>query len=585
MIAARLLALGLAAWAGLPTLPAGAQPPTPTPTPASTPTPPPDLILDGRRVQLDGRHVFRRVVLTNRAQIEIKPYSGPGDGGRLELVAARIEIDRGSQIVGDAAGYRGQLRGDGEGPGGGEGGASTADGGGGGAYGGDGGDGVLDNVPTVGALGGRVYGTDCGPDLEPGSAGGAPGRADNRGDPGIGGHGGAALVLIADTVLITGTISVGGEDGVVAANDAAGGGAGGGVLVRAGRLQQTGRIAADGGDGGVTDDGGGGGGGGRIKLFYASGTVTRRALSVAGGQGDGNGRNNDGKLGTICVQLFVPTPTATLAPSATATDTPAPSATPTATPADTATPTGEPTATPTDPPPTSTATPTPSPTATLPPTATPTPAPLYLPVLLWQACPAVDARPVALALVVDASESMTGPTRAGRSKIEAALEAARVLVDLASQARGDRLAVVVFNAEARVLAPLTGDRAALRAALARVPTARGSRLDAGVALAGAVLAAVDPANPRWMIVLTDGLPSPSTPADARAAAAAARTAGIVVDTIGVGVPGVDVDADLLRGMASAPSRYHEAPDAEDLPAIFAELVWRPPTCRGLPAWP
>jgi hypothetical protein len=577
-LAGGILVIGLAAHSLLPSSPVAAQSPTPTPLP--------DLILDGGRAELGGRHVFGRVVLKNRARLEIKPYSGTANSGQLELVATHIEIDRTSTVFGNFAGYRGQLRGSGEGPGGGEGGAGTADGGGGGGYGGEGGDGVLDNSPAVGALGGKTYGTNCGPDLEPGSAGGAPGRADNRSDPGVGGNGGAALSLIGDTVLITGTITLNGEEGIVAANDAAGGGAGGGVLVHAGVLSQTGRIEADGGDGGDTDDGGGGGGGGRIKLFYGSGVVTRRALSVAGGRGDGNGQRNDGRDGTICIQTL-PTATPTQPASDTATPTLTPTDTPTDAPtqaaSDTATPTLPPTDLPTDAPTaTATSTHTPRSTPSAIPTATPTPAPIYLPVLLDQKCPIVDPRPVALALVIDASESMKGPTRAGRTKIEAAIEAARVPVDLLDVDRGDRMTVVVFNAGARVVAPLTNDRAALNHALTQVTTSPGSRIESGVALAAAELATAHPASARWIVVLTDGLPSPSSPADALAAADAARASGIQIDTIGLGS---DVDASLLRQMAGTPERYHEAPDAEDLAAIFADLAWRPPPCVGDPLWP
>lgn len=568
-------------------VPVPGMPPRPAHAQAPTATPPPDLVLDGRRVELGGRHVFGRVVLRNRARIDIRPYSGTTDTGALELVAARIDIDRTSSIVGDSAGYRGQLRGPGEGPGGGEGGAQTADGGAGGGHGGRGGDGVLDGQAVPSALGGRQYGTPCGPDLEPGSAGGAPGRADNRGDPGVGGHGGAALTLSADTIFITGTLTVGGEDGTVAANDSAGGGAGGGILVRARRLEQTGKLGADGGDGAESDDGGGGGGGGRIKLFYTEGVVTRRALSVKGGKGDGNGYRNDGGEGTVCVEIVKPSPSAT----PTATDTDTPTATPTA--VDTATAAASPTPSPTPtatPPPTETPTAPPPPTPSATPADTPaptrTPHPLHLPLVLWQRCAKVDlARRVDVALVIDASLSMNGPTRAGRPKIEAALDAARLTVDLAERETGPavvRMAIVAFNEAAHTVAPLTADAAALRRALAAIETRAGSNLAAGVRLAVDVLAAGGPDRAVHMVVITDGRPGPGTPADALAGAEAARGAGIAVDTIGLGT---DVDGELLRNMASSPDRYHEAPDAEDLASIFARMTFFPQPCRLEPAWP
>lgn len=558
---------------------AAALPVSPVAAQGPSPTPPPDLIVDGGRVTLSGRHVFDRVILRNRGTIEIKAYSGTEDSGRLELVARHIEIDRSARIQGSFGGYRGQPRAAGEGPGGGEGGLRTFDGGAGGGYGGEGGDGVLDNQGQPGALGGRAYGNACGPNLDRGSAGGAPGTADNRGDPGAGGHGGAALVLIAETVLITGTIELNGAEGLVAANDAAGGGSGGGLLVRAQRLEQTGRIEAEGGDGGETDDGGGGGGGGRIKLFYAQGSVSRRTLSVAGGKGDGNGYRNDGRDGSICIELIppteTPTPSATASPSATATPSHTPTSTPTT--ASTDTPTPRPSA-----PPLPSVAPTiqPTPTHTASPSPSPRPAALFLPLLLREACPIVDPRPVAMALVLDASTSMEGPSRSGRPKIAAATEA--VLAALDRTEGENQVTVVVFNRQARVLVPLGADPESARAAIAGLRTEPGSHLEAGVALAAAELGRTRAGAARWMVVLTDGRPDPSTPADCLAAAESARALGIRIDTIGLGA---DLEPGLLRAMAGADERYHEAPDAEDLAALFAALAWRPEPCPGTVLWP
>jgi len=370
-------------------------------------------------------------------------------------------------------------------------------------------------------------------------------------------------------VIISGTISVNGDDGIVDANDGAGGGAGGGVLVIAGTLTQTGRILASGGDGGVVDDGGGGGGGGRIKLLYVQGTVTRRALVADGGRGDGNGYNNDGRRGTICIETIPATETPTTQPSST------PSPTPTAS----SSPTPSPTATETLPP-TPTNTPTVAPTSTATATSTATPADLLLPLLLRERCPMVDRQPIALTLVIDASTSMTGLTSEGRTKLEAALEAALVPIDMLEGV--DTMALVTFNDTAHLLSGLTADRDQLTAALARVEAAPGSRLDEGIRLAHSQLSSTRPSTFRHLVVLTDGLPNPSTPEDALRAAEAARESEVVISTIGLGA---DVDAQLLRLIAGSPDRYYEAPDAEDLRELFALLAWRPPPCGGVPTWP
>lgn len=572
------LAVLLSLAAGLSALPvAGAEraaqdPPTSAPTPSPTPTALPDLIMNARRVELAGTYHFGRVVLTNRALLEIGPYSGTDDTGRIEIFADEIIIDRSSRIVGDGRGYQGVTRGPGQGPGGGEGGLQTVDGGAGGGYGGRGGDGVLDGLPTSGARGGRTYGTTAGPDIHPGSAGGAPGTSDGSSEASRGGPGGAAVALIAARVLLTGTISVDGVDGGVSLNDAGGGGAGGGVLIRAGYLEHGGTISAEGGDGAVADDGGGGGGGGRIKIFYATGSVARSALHVNGGKGDGNGARNSGARGTIHIETIPPTPTPMASPTPTATETPPPTNTPQAT--ATLVPSATPTATATTPP---TATPLPSATAT------DVPRPVYLPLALVESCPAVEARAVAIALVLDASTSMDAPTREGRAKIAAAVAAARTIVAAVAAAPGTAaLAIVAFNDRATLLTPLTADHVALDAALDDVATAHGSRLDAGLRLGAEALADAPSGALRRLVVLSDGLPSPSTPADARAAAADARARGITIDAVGIGE---DADPALLAAIAGDPSRFHLAPDAEDLATVLAELAVVPPPCGGVRLWP
>jgi hypothetical protein len=539
--------------------------------PTATPPPLPDLIVDARRVELSGTHRFRRVHLINRALLEMGPYSGTTDTGRVELIADEIVVDRTSRIVGDGRGYPGVSRGPGEGPGGGEGGQQTADGGAGGAYGGRGGDGVLDGSPASGARGGRPYGTSGGPDLEPGSAGGAPGTSDGSSEASRGGNGGGAVALIAARILLTGTISVDGLDGGVSLNDAGGGGAGGGVLIRAGHLEQSGPISASGGAGAEADDGGGGGGGGRIKIYYTTGRIARGGLRVEGGRGDGNGARNDGERGTIHIEVVPPTATPT--PTAT----PEASPTPTASATDRATATA--TATATIPP---SATSTPSPSATATPTATAVPLPIYLPLALTERCPPAAPVPVAVVLVVDASTSMAAPTREGRPKLDAARDAARAIARAVAAAPGAALAVVAFNDGARLVAPLTADAAVLEAGLSTLAAAPGSRLDAGL---GAGLAAFDAAPAgaiRRLVVLSDGLPSPSTPADVLAAAARVRGNGIAIDAVGIGE---DADPALLAGVTGDPTRVHRAPDAEDLAAVLAGLAVVPPPCGGVRHWP
>lgn len=543
---------------------------------APTATPLPDLILDGRSTTLSGDLRFGRVLLRNRARLEVRAFSGSEDSGKLILRADSIVLESGTSILGDARGFRGQALRDGEGPGHGQGGARSIDGGGGGAYGGDGGDGVLDNVGTSASKGGRSYGASCSHEIERGSAGGAPGVADGDPETARGGHGGAAVALLADSIVVAGTISVHGEDGYVSANDAGGGGAGGGVWIEGRQVDLSGRIIADGGNGGETDDGGGGGGGGRIKVFHSVGAVKRSGLSVDGGQGDGNGANNDGRKGSICIDLTTPTPTAAVSPtpsdtaSPTATDTPTDTATPTVGPSDTPNPTE-----------TASASATASATATPTPTSTPRPKPLYLPLLLRESCPKAEPDPVSMVLVLDSSSSMSELTTAGRPRLDAAREAAAVAV--ARLRAPHRLALVSFDGEARLLAPLGSSPDALAAGLAALTPGRGSRIDAGLAMAASLLDGVAAAGPKRVVLLSDGQVNPTTPAEVRAQAEALRARGVLIDA--VAWQGPDADLALMAAVAGDAARLHVAPDGEQLVDIFRGLAWEPPPCGGAILWP
>jgi Mg-chelatase subunit ChlD len=182
---------------------------------------------------------------------------------------------------------------------------------------------------------------------------------------------------------------------------------------------------------------------------------------------------------------------------------------------------------------------------------------------------------------------MAEPTRSGRPKIDAALDAARTflgLLDLRAPPApgGDRAAIVAFHAEAWILAPLTADRAALEAALDTVVLGQQTRLDRAVAVGAATLADASrrrPGNLPVLVVLTDGRANPVPVGAAVAEAAAAKAAGVTVFTIGLGD---DVEAEALATMASSPAGFLRAPDGEDLAAAYAEVA------RELPcplAWP
>jgi Mg-chelatase subunit ChlD len=208
-------------------------------------------------------------------------------------------------------------------------------------------------------------------------------------------------------------------------------------------------------------------------------------------------------------------------------------------------------------------------------TATPTPQPvflppsIYLPLALDEVCKPGKTR-LDVALVMDASSTMLEPTRAGRTKMDAARQAATELVALLSFP-GDQAAVVWFNEVAVVEQGLTDDRPALDAALDRIGNRQFTRIDLGIAVAQAELE-----GPRHhdgsqaiMIVLTDGGANPLSPEVGVERARDAKAHGTEIFTIGLGN---SVDGDALARMASRPDYYYQTPDAENLTAIYRQVA-------------
>ncbi len=200
--------------------------------------------------------------------------------------------------------------------------------------------------------------------------------------------------------------------------------------------------------------------------------------------------------------------------------------------------------------------PTPGPTLSPGPTPTSTPRPhrIYLPVAVAEAC--LSAQPSDVVAVVDASTSMAERLPGGGTKRSAASAA---LTALAAGLRGDRdrLALVTFNRIATIRAPLDGDGDAVAAAYLAVPPSDGASIEAGITVAGALLAGSErrPEARGVIVLLTDGRIYPEKAA--RAAADAAKSAGTLLLTVGVGP---EVNRPLLTALASSPDHAFVAPD-------------------------
>jgi hypothetical protein len=151
-------------------------------------------------------------------------------------------------------------------------------GGGGGGHGGRGAAGAVHTAPETGSQYGAAYGAAL--DLQGGSGGGA-------GPNTSGGGGGGAVELVAKslTVASSGSVGVDGGGGAVGAGGASGGGSGGGIRLDGGEVTVAGVLLARGGQGGIGGccGDGGGGGGGRITLLYDTGLSLSGFVLVNGG--------------------------------------------------------------------------------------------------------------------------------------------------------------------------------------------------------------------------------------------------------------------------------------------------------------
>ncbi|MBV8077804.1 MAG: PEP-CTERM sorting domain-containing protein [Planctomycetaceae bacterium] len=167
----------------------------------------------------------------------------------------------------------------------------VATGGGGGGFGGPGGAGAS-SVSNVSAGGGGAPYGDLARQLQGGSGGGT------SFGPGAGG-GGAIEIGAVGSLAISGSILArGGRPISEISIGGGGGGSGGGILLHADSVRLTGSLSAAGGDGGSASyipgpggsliDAGGGGGGGRVTILFGPGgydAASGATIDVAGGAG------------------------------------------------------------------------------------------------------------------------------------------------------------------------------------------------------------------------------------------------------------------------------------------------------------
>ena len=198
-----------------------------------------------------------------------------------------------------------------------------------------------------------------------------------------------------------------------------------------------------------------------------------------------------------------------------------------------------------------------------------------------------DAEGIDIVLALDVSTSMLA-----RDFTPDRIEAAKnIAIEFISQRPSDRMGVVVFAGESYTQSPLTTDRATLINLIKEIEC---GLIDDGTAIGNGLANAVarlkdSQAKSRVVILLTDGVNNRGeiTP---QTAAEIAKTYGVRVYTIGVGVRGkapypvmtpfgvqvvnvdVEIDEDLLRQIAEETGgSYFRATDNTKLMQIYGEI--------------
>ncbi len=179
-------------------------------------------------------------------------------------------------------------------------------------------------------------------------------------------------------------------------------------------------------------------------------------------------------------------------------------------------------------------------------------------------CPSEIGSALDVALVIDRSNSMCG------DKLNQAQAAGQTFFDNMAFPP-DQAAVVSFANTALLHTGLTGNRAQAQNALYNITCGGFSRIDSGLNKAFDEMS-----GPRRVaghtpaiILLTDGNPEGAYADDVRAAAQKIKDAGIQLFTIGLGT---DVNAALLREIATLPEYYYQSPTADQLQAIYTRLA-------------
>ena len=170
--------------------------------------------------------------------------------------------------------------------------------------------------------------------------------------------------------------------------------------------------------------------------------------------------------------------------------------------------------------------------------------------------------PVALALVVDTSGSMSGRPLADAK--------AAVATMIAALGPTDQVAVMAFNTTARVAQPLTTDKAAALAAMGSLVAGGDTAIFDAVLGTADMFAGADPKSRRAIVLLTDGIDTASRNSSESAAAHIASS-GTPLYAIGLGG---NLDRPAMEALAQAApgGAMFVAPRSGELAGIYAGLT-------------
>lgn len=196
--------------------------------------------------------------------------------------------------------------------------------------------------------------------------------------------------------------------------------------------------------------------------------------------------------------------------------------------------------------------------------------PVYLPVVLNNPCTEIST-PADIILSLDTSGSMGDPAGDGsQTKLDAAKEAASNFIDLLDFPN-DQAGIVSFDNDATLDHSLSVDATSLHNALQVLVAGGATRIDLALAVSRDELTGPrhNPDSSAVLILLTDGYPNGATDDEVLAEADAAKAAGVIIYTIGLGD---NVHTSLMQAVATTPAHYFYAPSTAELTDIYEQIA-------------